>query len=136
MNKHRILVVDDEAGFTRMLKLNLEQTGRYEVRVANEPEEALGAALEFQPALVLLDVFMPRMSGGDVAAQFRNTPELAKLPIVFFTAAVKKSRVEEHDGIIGGDLFIAKPASLEDVLAVLERCLPPGAPEPGAAHSA
>ncbi len=124
MKKKRILVVDDEVGFTRMLQLNLEQTGRYEVRVVNEPEDALEAARQFAPDVALLDVFMPRMSGGDVAAQLRLEPALAGLPIIFFTAAVRKSRVEEHDGVIGGDAFLAKPATFEEVVAAIERALP------------
>jgi DNA-binding response OmpR family regulator len=125
MNKHRILVIDDEAGFTRMLKLNLEQTNRFEVRVVNEPEDAVEAAREFLPELVLLDVFMPRMSGGDVAVQLRKLPTFQGRTIIFFTAAVKKSVVEDHEGVIGGDPFIAKPASLEEVIACIDRYLPP-----------
>jgi len=132
MNKRRILVVDDEAGFTRMLKLNLEQTGRFEVRVVNVPEEAHEAALQFKPDLVLMDVFMPRMSGGDVAAQLRRDPAFNNRPIVFFTAAVKKSVVRDHAGVIGGDPFIAKPATLEDVLAAIDQHLPPA--EPSSQH--
>jgi CheY-like chemotaxis protein len=124
MKTHRILVIDDEVGFTRMLKLNLEQTGRYEVRVVNVPEDALEAARQFVPDLVLLDVFMPRMSGGDVAAQLRAEPFFQGRTIIFFTAAVKKSLVQEHEGVIAGDPFLAKPASFEDVLAALERYLP------------
>jgi CheY-like chemotaxis protein len=120
----RILIVDDEVGFSRMLKLNLEQTGRFEARVVNVPEEALAAAREFVPDLVLLDVFMPRMSGGDVAAQLRQEPFFQGRPIVFFTAAVKKSLVREHEGQIGGDSFLAKPASFEEVLAAIEQHLP------------
>ena len=124
MNKRRILVIDDEPGFTRMLKLNLEQTNRFEVRVVNWPEEALAAARAFQPDLVLLDVFMPRLSGGDVAAQLREQGGFTTLPIIFFTAAVQKSRVEEHGGVIGGAPFIAKPATFEEVLACLDKHLP------------
>ncbi len=124
MNKKRILVIDDEAGFTRMLKLNLEETNRFEVQVVNEPEDAVAAARAFQPDLVLLDVFMPRMSGGDVAAQLRKEPFFQGRPIIFFTAAVKKSVVADHEGIIGGDPFIAKPASLEDVITCIDKYLP------------
>jgi two-component system, OmpR family, response regulator len=124
MNKKRILVIDDEVGFTRMLKLNLEQTNRYEVRVVNVPEDALLVAREFLPDLVLLDVFMPRMSGGDVAAQLRREPFFQNRTIIFFTAAVKKTLVEEHQGIIGGDPFLAKPATLEEVVSTIEKHLP------------
>ena len=124
MNKKRILLIDDEAGFTRMLKLNLEQTGRFEVRAVNWPEDALRVGQEFQPDLVLLDVLMPRMVGGDVAAQFRADPVLKAARIIFFTAAVRKSIMEEHGGVVAGDPIIAKPASFEEVLAAIEKYLP------------
>ena len=57
--KKRILVVDDEPSITRLLKLNLEQTGDYEVATENSPKAAVAAAEEFQPELLLLDVVMP-----------------------------------------------------------------------------
>ncbi|MBI4327237.1 MAG: response regulator [Chloroflexi bacterium] len=123
MNKKRILVVDDEASFTRLLKLNLEQTNQYEVRVENWPEDALPAAREFQPDLIMLDVMMPRLFGGDVASRLRADPALKDTPIVFLSAAVRKERVTEHDGVIHGFPFLAKPASLEDVVAFIEKHL-------------
>lgn len=124
MNKKRILIIDDEEGFTRMLKLNLEQTGRYDARVVNWPEKALGVAREFRPDLVLLDVLMPRMVGGDVAAQLRADAHLQNVPIIFFTAAVRKSVIEEHGGVVAGTPIIAKPASFEEVIACMEKHLP------------
>jgi DNA-binding response OmpR family regulator len=121
--KRRILVVDDEVGFTRLLKLNLEQTRRYEVCVANWAEDALPLARRFRPDLVLLDVIMPRMFGGDVAARLRADRTLQKTPIVFLTAAVTKTRVKEHDGMISGFPFLAKPASVEEVINQIEQRL-------------
>jgi CheY-like chemotaxis protein len=119
--KKRILLVDDEESFTRLLKLNLERTGNYEVRVENWAGAAVTAAREFKPDLVLLDVIMPQMFGGDVASQFQADPELKAVPIIFLSASVKKQRVEEHEGVIGGFPFIAKPASLETVIAGIEK---------------
>lgn len=112
----RIFLVDDEPSFTRLLKLNLEQTGAYEVRVVNWAEDALPAALEFRPDVVLLDVMMPRMFGGDVAACLRAEPSLRSLPIIFLTAAVPKERTEEHEGTIGGYPCLSKPVNLEQVM--------------------
>ena len=123
MNRKRILVVDDEIGFTRLLKLTLEQTNDYEVRVENWPEQALRAAQEFRPDLVLLDVVMPRMFGGDVAARLRADATLRTTPIVFFTAAVSKTRVKNHDGVISGFPFLAKPSTVEEVIDQIERRL-------------
>ena len=120
MNKKRILIVDDEISFTRLLKLNLEQTNDYVVRVENRAEDALTTAREFQPDLVLLDIMMPRVFGGDIAARLRADANLKTTPIVFFTAAVSKTRVKEHDGVISGFPFLAKPASVEEVIEQIE----------------
>ena len=128
MNKKRILLLDDEVSFTRLLKLNLEQTNRYEVRAENWPEDVLAAAREFKPDLMLLDVMMPRMFGGDIAAQFRADEELKGIPIVFLTATVRKQRVDEHAGMISGYPFLAKPATTEEVIACIEKHLGGGEP--------
>ena len=121
MAKKRILLVDDEKSLTTLLKLNLEETGNYEVRVENWPEDALGAAREFKPDLVLLDIIMPRMPGGNVAAQFDADPQLKGTPIVFLTAAVRRSQVEDNDGIICEHPGLAKPATVEEVIAMIEK---------------
>jgi CheY-like chemotaxis protein len=121
MQRKRILVVDDEIGFTRLLKLTLEQTNDYEVRVENCPERALTTAREFRPDLVLLDMVMPRMFGGDVAAVFRADANLAATPIVFFTAAVSRTSLKKHEGIISGFPFLAKPSSVEEVIQLIEQ---------------
>ena len=123
MNKKRILVVDDEVGFTRLLKLNLEQTNDYVVRIENRPDHALSAAMEFGPDLVLLDVMMPGTLGGDVAVRLRDDDRFKATPIVFITAAVSKTRVKEHDGVISGFPFLAKPSSVEEVIEQIEQRL-------------
>lgn len=123
MNRKRILLIDDEVSFTRLLKLNLEQTGNYEVRVENWAEDALAAAKEFRPDLILLDVLMPRIFGGDVALQIKSDTDVKSTPIVFLTAAVRKERVTEHDGVISGYPFLAKPVSIEEVIECIEKHL-------------
>src|ERR1041384_7896215 len=119
--KKRILLVDDEKSFTTLLKLNLEETGNYEVRVENWVEDAFGAAREFDPDLILLDIIMPRMPGGNVAAQMAEDPKLKDIPIVFLTAAVRRHQVEEHEGVICDHPCLAKPASLEEVIDAIEQ---------------
>ena len=120
MDKKRILIVDDEVGATRLLKASLEQTNSYEVRVENWPEDAVPAARQFKPDLVLLDIVMPRMPGGNVAEAFGWDPELKHIPIVFLTAAVRRHQVEEHDGIICEHPCLAKPASVAEIIQCIE----------------
>jgi CheY-like chemotaxis protein len=119
--KKRVLLVDDEKSFTTLLKLNLEQTGNYEVRMVNWSEDALPAAREFRPDIMLLDIIMPRMPGGNVVAQFEADPDLKETPIVFLTAAVQRSRLEEADGIISDHPCLSKPSSLDEIVAMIEK---------------
>ena len=123
MSKKRILVVDDETSITRLLKLNLEQTGHYEVRAENSGARALAAALEFKPDLILLDVMMPDVDGGDVAASLRQNPALRRTPLVFLTAVVNKDELGAPEGKIGGEMYIAKPLNIKGVISVIERTL-------------
>ncbi|MFO1499166.1 MAG: response regulator [Verrucomicrobiota bacterium] len=126
MKRKRILVVDDEVGFTRLLKLNLEQTRAYDVLIVNWAEDAVPAATRFRPDLILLDIIMPRLVGGDVAKCLRADPSLRHIPILFFTAAVSKTRVREHDGVISGFPILAKPAGVEEIIARIDLLLSDG----------
>jgi len=119
--KRRILLVDDEKSFTNLLKLNLEDTGNYDVRVENWAEDAYPAAQQFNPDLILLDIIMPRMPGGNVAAQIKADPAFKETPIIFLTAAVRKHQVEENDGMICDYPCLAKPASADEVIQMIEK---------------
>jgi CheY-like chemotaxis protein len=121
--KKRILAVDDEASNTRLLKLYLERTDDYEVREENNARNALSAAEEFQPHLILLDVMMPGMDGGELAACFQANPKLKAVPIVFLTAAITKNEVKLGGGVVGGLVFLAKPIVLTEVVACLKHHL-------------
>jgi two-component system OmpR family response regulator len=68
--KKRILVVDDKASDTKLLKCYLEENHDYVVCEENDPKAALSTAEKFQPHLILLDVLMPEMDGGELAASF------------------------------------------------------------------
>jgi CheY-like chemotaxis protein len=119
----KILAIDDEPGVTRLIKLNLEKTGAYEVFAVNEPESALAAAREFKPDLILLDVMMPNMDGGDIASQFESDSDLKAVPIVFLTAIVTKQEAGPGGLRSSGKRFLAKPISLEELIHAIEETL-------------
>lgn len=109
MNKSRILVVDDEPNLSDLVRFFLEKTQRYEVRVVNRSAQAVAAARDFQPHLVLLDVDMPGKDGGDVANEIDADPILHGTPVLFLTSLV--ARAETRSGIAdrGGMRFLPKP---------------------------
>jgi CheY-like chemotaxis protein len=121
--KKRILVVDDQPDITRLLKLNLEQTNDYEVRMENNSRLALAAAQEFHPDLILLDVLMPGIDGGNLASRLEASPALKGVPIVFLTAAATKEEVSARGGRIGGLPFLAKPVNTTEVVRCLKKYL-------------
>ena len=120
MKKIRILVIDDDASVTRGLRLNLEALGTYEVRPENHAPSAVQTAREFRPDLVLLDVMMPEMDGGEVAAQFQKDPLLKDIPIVLLTGIVSKEETKGHEARFGGLNYLAKPVDLTELTRVIE----------------
>ena len=104
-NKRKILIVDDEKGFTKLTRLAMPE---FDVCEENNPTKALETARSFQPDLILLDVVMPEMDGGDIAAQIKAEPALQNVPIVFLTAIVTEKETQKQQ-TFGGYPFISKP---------------------------
>ena len=123
MAKKKLLLVDDEVSFTRLLKLNLERTGKFEVRTENKGTEAAQAARSFRPDLIILDVIMPDMDGSEVANRLKDDPLTRSIPILFLTALVKDQEIESTSGTIGGHLFLAKPITTEQLVRTVEKIL-------------
>ena len=123
MPKIKILLVDDEKSLCRVLKLNLEETGRYEVQTESKGTNALNAALAFKPDLIVLDFIMPDMDGGDVLQQMEGHPLLRHVPVIFLTAVATKEDTQDQGTVIGGHYVIAKPVSVEQLTEAIERKL-------------
>ena len=125
MAKKRLLIIDDTDDITTPLKLYLEKDGLYEVRVENQGSLGLAAAKEFQPHLVLLDVMMPDMDGGDVAAQLEEDPATQYIPVVFITAAVTKEEAASQSATPGGRPILSKLTSLQEIITYVKQKLGP-----------
>lgn len=117
----RVLVVDDEPNICALLSATLRLTG-FEVRIAHGGHDALIAAEEYRPDLVVLDVMLPDLDGFQVAQRLRSSG--FPVPVLFLTA---KDSVEDRiSGLtVGGDDYVIKPFSLEEVVlrirAILRR---------------
>ncbi len=120
MGKKKVLIVDDDVRFTDIVKLNLEKTGQYDIRVENRAAKATYTAEEFEPGLILLDIVMPDQSGDVVANKLAASPKTSGIPVVFLTAVVTKEEEASHNGMIGGKKFVAKPLTAEELIRVIE----------------
>ena len=103
------MVVDDEVGFTNLVKLNLECTGKFEVLTVNRPGEAMAAALSFMPHAMLLDIMMPGIEGGELLQQLQAQDVLKKIPVMFITATPSKHVARTLAADFRCDGIIAKP---------------------------
>jgi len=121
MSKRKILIIDDEKGFSELVKLNLESTDKYIVDIETDSSNALTAIRRYQPDLILLDVIMAKKEGPDVLDEIRKDSDLKEIPVVFLTATVTQEEVDEGGGVIGGHSFVAKPSSLETLLEAIEK---------------
>ncbi len=115
----RILVAEDDPDLALGLKNNLEIEG-YEVRVARDGAEALTLALQWQPALLVLDLAMPKMDGMRVLRELRERE--SRVAVLILTA-----RGEEADKVrglkLGADDYVTKPFGLLELLARVESLL-------------
>jgi len=115
----RILIVDDVPANTRLLEAKLSAE-YYQVASAKDGFEALRMALDWQPDLILLDVMMPGMDGFEVVRRLRS--EGLRCPVVFLTA--KDGTDAKVQGLtLGGDDYVTKPFSLEEVIARIRAVL-------------
>jgi len=128
VTKKRVLLVDDDLACSRILKVGLEQTGRYDVRAEGLAQKAVSAAREFGPDMILLDVCMIDGDGGDVAFQLRNDRQLQNVPIVFVTSIVSEEEAQNGNAVRGAFPFLAKPVRLERAIACIEKYTGTGVP--------
>ena len=123
----RILIVDDDKHVLSVTGDFLAAHG-YEILRAGSGREAL-RTLETEAAdLILLDIMMPGMDGGDVAQAIRENRHLEGLPVIYFTAAVDAREVERHGGVIGGETYVSKLADPSVLLAAIEKHIRKAAP--------
>ncbi|HEV2280494.1 MAG TPA: response regulator transcription factor [Acidobacteriaceae bacterium] len=108
----RILVVDDETQITRVLRASLSAQ-RYDVRTANDPDEALRLFEEWKPDLLITDLVMPGMSGIELCRAIRRK---SPTPILVLSVRDQEhAKVEALDA--GADDYVTKPFSIQELLA-------------------
>jgi DNA-binding response OmpR family regulator len=122
MDKKKILIVDDEPD--ALFILQKELTARdYSVITANNGRDAISLVRSQHPDLIILDVAMPDMDGGQVAEKLQEGLSTKDIPIIFLTALFPKRKGEEQGRVVAGHVFIAKPYDIDELVAQMEKLI-------------
>jgi CheY-like chemotaxis protein len=122
MAKRRVLIVDDEVDFLTMVKLNLEDTGKFEVKTLFNANEIISVLHSFKPDVILLDMVMPGIGGIEVCDMLNNDP-LGSIVPVFILSALDKDKdklLAFKKGIVG---YLTKPIEKDLLVNKIEGAL-------------
>ena len=120
MSKKKILVVDDDGDVLSVLEERLSAKG-YTVIKADNGNEALELAQSKHPDLIVLDILMTGMYGGEVAAALREKSETKDIPIIFLSCLYSNPEDAAKDLMIGRYTYISKPYDSESLMVVIEK---------------
>jgi len=121
MTKPRILVVDDDEAVLTFWQAKL--AARYEVATTSSPESVLAMARREKPQLILCDVDMPDVDGGDISSALFADDELRGIPVLFLTGLVGPAELKRLAGQLGGRAAVSKSEPVEAILARIESLL-------------
>ncbi len=121
MYKKRVLIIDDEENFCKLVKKNIEQTGEFEVHIATNGDDGIKLVKEIRPDLLLLDMIMPGMDGADVATLIRSDKSIKDTPIVFLTAIVREEETNSQANFTRGYSLLAKTVTVGELIACIKK---------------
>jgi DNA-binding response OmpR family regulator len=125
MDKQKVLIIDDEPDFVRVVQLRLEAAG-YEVSVAFDGVQGVSSAHKEKPDLIILDIMMPAMHGHRVCEALKKSSKTWTIPIIYLTAKGSKED-EELAYQLGAEHFLTKPYDPQVLLETIQKALEPGA---------
>ena len=124
MSKFKILCVEDNPDTQRMLTFLLTQAG-YDVITADDGKQGIEKARAWRPALILMDMMMPRMSGAEAIRQLRQIKATSKIPILVLSAYKEQALINEALKA-GADDFLIKTVLPEDLKETIDKYLEVG----------
>ncbi len=121
-DKKKILIVDDERDVLSMLEKRLTAE-KYSVIKADKGEDALVLAKSEHPDLIILDLEMPDMYGGDITRLLKEHPETKNIPVMFLTGMFPKKEEEKGDHIVAGHVLFTKPYDAKELVTTIRKLL-------------
>ncbi|MBF0119891.1 MAG: response regulator [Desulfobacterales bacterium] len=120
-NLKKIMLVDDDTAITSLLKNKLEKTGKFKVVFTNEGEQALNLARKEKPNLIICDIDMPDIPGGDVAREIFETADTKNIPLLFLSSLISPS--DSVNGMVGKQHMMSKSSKFSALLTKIESML-------------
>ena len=122
MKKRKVMIVDDEEDFLKITKINLENTGNYEVQTLSDATEIILRIKSFHPDVILLDILMPKMDGVEVCKMLNQDPAGSRIPIVILSALdTDKDKLMMYKlGVVD---FLVKPIEKDELIVKIEKAL-------------
>ena len=120
--KKKIMLIDDDDAVVRYLVVKLSRM--YEVVSTTDPLKAVGIAKRDRPDVILCDIDMPEMSGGEVAAALSEDPATAFIPVIYLTALVSPEETRDLSGQVGGRPGVSKRAPLSELVKTIDEVTP------------
>jgi CheY-like chemotaxis protein len=118
MTKRKILLVDDDEAVLDFLQAKLG--ARYDLVSTNAPQNVIRLAREHAPQLILCDVDMPEMDGGDLSSALFADEELRDIPLLFLTALASPADLQRLAGQLGGRPAVSKSEPLDRLVARID----------------
>ena len=115
----RVLVVDDDDVIRQLITVNLELEG-FEVSTAFDGQDCLDKVKDVQPAVITLDIMMPRLDGWEAASRLRDDPETADIKVVLLSARAQEADLQRGSRI-GVDAYLTKPFDPDELIATVRR---------------
>ena len=120
IRKKKILIVEDDLDIRIMMEYILRED--YDLVLCEDGRSGIDKAVEERPDLILLDIYMPGISGLEVCKAVRDNSEISSTPVIFLTAVALKEEVSEGYAI-GADDYIFKPFEPEELIERIEKLL-------------
>ena len=121
VTKQRILVVDDDSGVLEAINIILVDSG-FKVKTIMRADEFEKVMTSFRPDLVMLDIWMPKISGEELCRKIKGNDDLKKIPVVLLSAS---NRTEKISKKCKADDYLTKPFDMEDLIETVKRNLLP-----------
>lgn len=122
--KKKILLIDDDQSVLEYLAVKLAY--RYDVVSTADGRQAVTLARRERPDVILCDIDMPRISGGEVAAALSQQPDTKSIPLIYLTALVSPQETVELEGQVGGRPGVSKRATIGDLVTRIETSIGQG----------